>query len=64
MALSIAVPVVGLGQQSFVAVLDTLAVAVMELIEHVLVTVELRLPYEQIVQRLVHVLVTDALELP
>ena len=64
MALSIAALVVGVGQQSIVAVVDTVAAAVVEPLGHVLVDVLLILPWDQVVQRLEHVLVTDAMELP
>ena len=60
----IAALVVGVEQQSIVAVVDKVAVAVVGPVGHVLVSVLLMLPWDQVVQRLEHVLVADSLELP
>ena len=64
MALPIAAPVVVVEQQSIVAVLDTVAAAVIGPLGLVLVEVLLILPWDQVVQQLGDVLVADALELP
>ena len=56
--------VAGAEQQSIVAVVDRVAVAVVEPVGHVLVSVLLALPWDQVVQQLEHVLVADVMELP
>ena len=60
----IAVPVAWLEQYPIVAVVDTMAVAVVASVEPVLVLVLLALPLDQAAQQLAHVLVIDATALP
>ena len=55
---------VGVEQQSIVAVVDTMAVAVVGPLGHVLAHVLLALPWDHVVQQLEHVLVTVVLEPP
>ena len=64
MALQIVALVVGVEQQSIVAVADTRVVAVVEPTGLVLVRVLLALPWDQVVQQLEHVLGTVVVELP
>ena len=64
MALQIVALVVGAEQQSIVAVVDTMVVAVVEPMGLVLACVLLALPWDQVVQQLEHVLVTVVVELP
>ena len=64
MAQSIAASVVGVEQQLIVAVVDTVAAAVDVPAGPVLAIALLALPWDQVAQRLEHVLVVDVLVLP
>ena len=64
MALQIVALVVGVEQQSIVAVADTRVVAVVGPTGLVLVRVLLALPWDQVVQQLGYVLGTVVVELP